>query len=85
MTAARARRLAAELARRGLDVPTLDNLRDFLDLLDPDGDDDELVGQIAEWMDELIAGAEASQFAAAVIERAGGAAGRQSATGDCQV
>jgi hypothetical protein len=58
------------LARRGLDVPTLGNLRAFLDLLDPDGDDDELVGQVAEWLDELPTSVEARHFAAALIEPA---------------
>ena len=69
----RARRLAAQLARRGLDVPPVENLRDLLDLLDPDGDEDGLVEQVADWIDAVCCESEARDFAAAVIARARGA------------
>ena len=67
----RARRLIVEMATRGLDPPTLDNARDFLDLLDPNGDEYELAVEVAEWADALYAEAEAREYEArALIERA---------------
>jgi len=59
------------MASRGIDPPTLDNARDFLDLLDPDGDEDELAVEVADWIDGLFAEAEAREYETrALIERA---------------
>ncbi|MCC7047169.1 MAG: hypothetical protein IT562_10690 [Alphaproteobacteria bacterium] len=77
MTIKRARRLAAELARRGLLQGTAEDLQSFLDLLDPTGDDEELVEQVAEWIDEMFTLVEARAFAGAVIEGARAASRRQ--------
>ena len=59
------------MASRGIDPPTIDNAKDFLDLIDPSGEEDELAVGVAEWAHQLFAEAEAREFAAhALIERA---------------
>jgi hypothetical protein len=67
----RASRLVFEFATRGIDPPTLENARDFLDLLDPSGEEDEIAVEVADWMDQLYAEAETREYATrALIERA---------------
>lgn len=68
----RAQRLIAELALRGIDpMPTIDNARGFLDLLDPSGDEYELAVQVADWISDLYAEEEEREYEArALIERA---------------
>lgn len=67
----RARRLIVETAIRGIDPPTLDNARDFLDLLDPTAEEYELAVQVAERVSAIHAEADALDYEVrAVIERA---------------
>jgi len=69
----RARRLIVEMATRGIDPPTPENARDFLDLLDPTGEEYELAVEVADWIDRLYADHEASTFhTRALIDRARG-------------
>lgn len=49
----RARRLYTALAERGSPPPSVEGVQEFLDLLDPDGDEDEFVDEIVAWIDEL--------------------------------